>query len=87
MLNPSSSSTFLLTVISGEPRVYDILLGERLGFDRPVNIRNLIKRNMDKLQTFGPLSIVERVINGGNAREFYLNQKQSIFICLTSSPP
>lgn len=84
MLNPSSSSTFLLTVISGEPRVYDILLGERLGFDRPVNIRNLIKRNMDKLQTFGPLSIVERVINGGNAREFYLNQKQSIFICMKS---
>jgi hypothetical protein len=76
--------SFPLTVISGEPRVYDITLGERLGFDRPINIRNMIKRNMDKLQTFGPLSIVERVINGGNAREFYLNQKQSIFICMKS---
>lgn len=84
MLSHSSSSAFPLTVLSGEPRVYDIILGERLGFDRPINIRNMIKRNMDKLQTFGPLSIVERVINGGNAREFYLNQKQSIFICMKS---
>jgi hypothetical protein len=50
-----NSNTFPLTVISGEPRVYDIHLGERLGFDRPLNIRNMVKRNMDKLQTFGPL--------------------------------
>ena len=45
MLSNTSSSTFPLTVISGEPRVYDIHLAERLGFERPRDIRKLIKRN------------------------------------------
>lgn len=81
-----SPSTFPLTVISGEPRVHDITLGERLGFDRPVNIRNLIKRNQDKLLKFGILSTVEKIHEGAGrpTAEFYLNQKQSIFICMKS---
>jgi len=79
-----TSNTLALTPINGEPRVKDLSLAERLGFDRPVNVRNLIKRNVPKLEAFGPLFTMERVINGGQAREFYLNQKQAIFICMKS---
>jgi len=77
-------SSLTLTPINGEPRVHDLILAEKLGFERPTKIRDMIKRNADKLRAFGPLPAVERVINGGNAREFYLNQKQSIFICMKS---
>ena len=78
-----TSNTLALTPINGESRVKDLSLAERLGFDRPVNVRNLIKRNVPKLEAFGPLFTMERVINGGQAREFYLNQKQAIFIWLS----
>uniref|UniRef100_UPI0025E17B7C hypothetical protein n=1 Tax=uncultured Thiodictyon sp. TaxID=1846217 RepID=UPI0025E17B7C len=78
------TTSLSLTPIDGEPRIHDLTLAVWLGFDRPVNIRNIVKRNEAKLLKFGPLSTVERVINGGNAKEFYLNQKQSIFICMKS---
>lgn len=38
-------SSITLTPINGEPRVHDLLLAEKLGFDRPSDIRKLIKRN------------------------------------------
>jgi len=78
------STALTLTPINGEPRVYDIHLAEQLEFDRPVNVRNLIKRNSPKLEAFGPLFTAKRVINGGEATEFYLNQRQAIFICMKS---
>lgn len=79
-----SNTSLVLTPIDGEPRIHDLLLAERLGFERPVNIRNMIKRNIGKLQKLGTLFTVERVINGGKAKEFYLNQKQSVYICMKS---
>lgn len=78
------SSNLTLTPIEGEPRVYDLALAEKLGFEQPRMIRKLIKRNEAKLLTFGPCATVERVINGGQAMEFYLNKKQSIFIAMKS---
>jgi len=78
------TNSLTLHPVNGEPRVHDLELAERLGFDRPVNVRNLIKRNSQKLEAFGPLFTVERVINGGKATEFYLNQRQSVFICMKS---
>lgn len=48
-----TSSTLTLTPINGEPRVHDLHLAERLGFDRPRKIRDIIKRNHDKLLNFG----------------------------------
>jgi len=81
-----NSNTFPLTVISGEPRVYDLHLAERLGFERPRNIRNLIKRNEAKLLSFGICSTVKQIHDGAGrpTDEYYLNQKQSIFICMKS---
>lgn len=59
-------------------------IAERLGFDRLRKIRDLIKRNHDKLLKFGGCPTVERVVEGNPVAEFYLNQKQAIFICMKS---
>ncbi|MBF0858152.1 hypothetical protein HKD24_02860 [Gluconobacter sp. LMG 31484] len=68
----------------GELRILDTDLATRLGFDRPRNIRNLIKRYGADLDKMGPRFTVERVINGGTATETYLNKKQAIFITAKS---
>lgn len=81
-----TSNTLTLTPINGEPRVHDLSLAEKLGFDRPLNIRNIIKRNEAKLLNFGILSTVEKIHEGAGrpTSEFYLNQKQAIFLCMKS---
>ena len=79
-----SSNTLPLTVISGEPRIHDLVLAERLGFERPRKIRDIIKRNEAKLLKFGGCPTVGRVVEGNETAEFYLNQKQAIFICMKS---
>ena len=87
MLSHSSSSTLPLTVISGEPRVHDLALAERLGFDQPRDIRKLIKRNEAKLLSFGVCATVAQTsgeLGGRPTAAFYLNQKQAIFVCMKS---
>lgn len=82
-----SSNSLVLTAINGEPRVHDLELAERLGFERPRKIRDIIQRNHDKLLKFGVCPAVGRTsgeLGGRPATEFYLNQKQAIFICMKS---
>ena len=79
-----TSNTLTLTPINGEPRVHDLHLAERLGFDRPRKIRDIIKRNHDKLLNFGGCPTVVRLVEGNQTAEFYLNQRQAIFICMKS---
>lgn len=69
-----------IRTIDNEPRIIDLDLAERLGYERPTKIRELIKRHIESLCAFGPLPTVGRVINGGEATEFYLNKQQAIFI-------
>ena len=78
------STSLVLTPINGEPRIHDLHLAEQLGFDRPRKIRDIIKRNHDKLLKFGGCPTVGRVIAGNETTEFYLNQRQAIFICMKS---
>jgi hypothetical protein len=83
------SNPLALTPINGEPRVHDLILAERLGFDRPRKVREIIQRNLDKLLKFGHCPTVGRCIEIGNGakrevEEYYLNQKQAIFICMKS---
>jgi hypothetical protein len=78
-----------LTPIDGEPRIFDLTLAERLGFEQPRNIRKLVKRNLTKLQRFGHCATVARCIEIGNGAkqevdEFYLNQKQAVWVCMKS---
>lgn len=49
-------------MLDGEPRVRDIELAERLGFDRPSNIRNLIQRNIKEIEALGSLLRREAMI-------------------------
>lgn len=79
----------VLTPVNGEPRIHDLALADRLGFDRPRKIRDIIKRNHDKLLKFGGCPTVGRCIEVGNGvkrevEEFYLNKKQAIFIAMKS---
>lgn len=80
------STALSLTPINGEPRVHDLQLAERLGFADQYMIRKLIKRNEDKLLKFGIVSTVETIHEGAGrpTAEFYLNQRQAIFICMKS---
>ncbi len=76
-----------LTPIGGEPRVFDLTLAERLGFEQPRDIRKLIKRNLTKLQRFGVCATVAQTsgeLGGRPASEFYLNQKQAVWVCMKS---
>lgn len=80
-------SDLVLTPIEGEPRIHDLALAVRLGFEQPRDIRKLIKRNKAKLLSFGVCATVAQTSGeqgGRPATEFYLNQKQSIFICMKS---
>lgn len=68
----------------GEMRIRDLELAERLEFARPRAIRQIIKRNEAKLLNLGPCHTVKRVVEGNETLEYWLNQKQAIFICMKS---
>lgn len=83
------SNALVLTPLNGEPRIHDLLLAERLGFERPTDIRKIIKRNEKNLNKFNHIAIVPRSVELGNwakreVLEYWLNQKQAAFICLKS---
>lgn len=82
--NDPTGNPLVVQAIDGEARIRDIGLAERLGFETPRMIRKLIKRHLPALDELGPRSTVERVINGGEATEFFLNRKQAIFITAKS---
>ena len=68
-----------------EPTVQDLRLAELLGYERPSNIRNLIKRHSPTLEAMGPLLHREAMveIGSGAARavtEYHLNRAQAAFI-------
>jgi hypothetical protein len=78
-----------LTPINGEPRIQDLMLGERLGFDRPRDIRKLIVRNIENLNKINQCATVARIPEDGGREvtEYYLDRKQSIFITMKSDAP
>jgi predicted DNA-binding transcriptional regulator AlpA len=84
MADSVNSTPLPIAPIEGEPRIRDIDLATRLGFDRPRDIRKLIERHGDALDALGPRATVARVINGGKANEYYLNRKQAVFITAKS---
>ena len=80
------SSDLMLREIEGEPRILDTDLGTKLGFDRPRDVRKIIERNIEKLNKISRCATVaRRPENGGREfTEYYLDQKQAIFICMKS---
>jgi hypothetical protein len=75
-----------------EPRVRDIRLAERLGFERPRKIRELIERNFAELETYGLLPRHRAPIVSGKGgvqwtEEYWLNEAQSLLLCMWSNRP
>lgn len=82
--------------IDGEPRIRDIDLAERLGFDRPRKIREIIERNMAEIEGFGhaphrgahieiakPTGGIER----REVQEYWLNEEQALLVSVLSNAP
>ena len=77
----------LNTVINHEPRVLDLLVAERLGFDSKYKIRELIDRNREELESYGAVSArtAETSERGGRpSTEYWLNEAQALLICTFS---
>jgi hypothetical protein len=72
-----------------EPRVFDLDLAERLGFERARDVRQLLVRHRPQLERFGicvtvPQNTGER---GRPALGYWLNEKQAYYICTKSDAP
>ncbi len=87
MLPPELSLADLNTGIDNDPRILDIRVAERLGFARPRVIRELIVRNRDELETYGPLAVRHGKSRGQEFTEFWLNEGQTLLVCMFSKTP
>jgi hypothetical protein len=72
-------------LVTEEATVQDLKLAQALGFERPTNIRNLIKRHRPTLEAMGLVLQSEAPIRSGKGRvsmvtEFRLNPAQAAFI-------
>lgn len=73
------------TLALSEPTIRDLDLAERLGYERPTSIRQLIKRNLPMLEALGTIATaVEMVGIGSGAKRavtaYQLTKSQAIFI-------
>ena len=66
----------------GELRLSDLRLGERLGFERPRVIRELISRNETELRSYGALATRYGKSRGQPFKEYRLNEAQALLICM-----
>jgi phage antirepressor YoqD-like protein len=91
MKAPHARSNLLeLRLIEGEPRIRDLDLAERLAFEKPDKIRELIARHRAALEELGVFSAVEETTGTKGGRPgtaHYLNRKQAIFITAKSATP
>lgn len=72
-----------------EPRVLDLRLAEALGFERSRDVRNLIKRHREELNTNGPLLQFDAMVDIGSGakravQEYHLNEAQALLVCMFS---
>lgn len=74
----------LNTTINHEPRVQDTLLGEKLGYERPRAIRQIIDRYKDELETYGSLAVNVSEYKGQPTSEYWLNEPQAILLSMFS---
>lgn len=85
---PSAASTEVaLREVDGEPRVRDLDLAEKLGFDRPRKIRELIERNMAEVEKFGSSAPRRGAYRGKAFTEYFLNEEQALLVSVLSNAP
>lgn len=80
--------------LDNEPRIRDVDLAERLGYERPRKIRELIKRMVDEGEIVGllPRPTVGRMRNRQAEREvevdeYWLDEDQALLVCMRSNAP
>jgi hypothetical protein len=81
-----------LTEIDGEPRARDLDLADRLGFERPRKIRELIERNISEIETLGPSPRRGAMVDIGSGatravEEYWLNEEQALLVAILSKAP
>jgi hypothetical protein len=79
----------LNAALDGEPRLQDLLVGERLGYKNPTDIRQVIGRHRVELEIYGGLPQVEKKpvagsFGGRPRKEYWLNEGQCILVCMFS---
>jgi hypothetical protein len=79
-------------VVDGQWLVRDVALGERLGLERPTNIRAIISKNREELESLGLVHVVRAPIVSGKGRvtevtEYLLNQAQVLLIAMLGRTP
>ncbi len=81
-----SFSQDAVTLIDGEHRIHDLALAETLGFEKPYNIRDLIKLHENALKSFGELIFrtVRKNTRGRPGKAYHLNEHQAVFLCTRS---
>ena len=90
--NTQCNSTSLINpvLVENELRILDTDLAQRLGFERPRDIRKLINRYSKELGRMGVCATVAQTSSAAGGRPstvFYLNRKQAIFITAKSETP
>jgi hypothetical protein len=73
-----------LDAVDGEPRIFDLVLADRLGFTRPRTIRQLIERSMAELESFGLIAARCSAYRNRQFTEYWLNEPQALLVCLFS---
>lgn len=79
-----------LSMVQGEPRVFDLHLAASLGFDNLHEIRRLVARNENELRAYGEVSVTvtKTSTQGGRpGKAYYLNEGQALVICALSRTP
>ncbi|WP_417586000.1 hypothetical protein [Nitrincola sp.] len=69
-------------ITPNEPRIQDLRLGVRLGFERARDIRKIIERNEVELEAYGSLAPQRRKSRGQPFTEYHLNEAQALLICM-----
>lgn len=79
-----------VTVMDDVPRILDLDIADRLEFERPRDIRNLISRNLLELQEYGICVAVTQNHGGERGRpgsEYWLNEEQALLVSILSRAP
>lgn len=76
--------TDLTTFDDEEPRIRDLLLAERLGFERSTSVRVLIRNHAEDLRRYGALHQSNAKTGGRPGQEYYLNEGQALRLCTLS---
>lgn len=75
-----------LELTSGEPRLKDVRIGERLGMSRPRDIRATIETNRPELERYGAICGQRPQIRrrGRPETAYWLNEGQTLLLCMFS---